>query len=100
MRLVLVQEGEFPGTAALLVRLPAEEPRIRWVNHLVSSTGPRFVSIDEDAGGNELSMATLSESGTCFYQRLVGDGPAVRHHVDGAASCNAHAFQDGFGVGW
>ena len=98
--LVLLEEEQFPGTAALLVRLPAEEPRIQWVNHMVSSTGPRVVSIDEDAGGNELAMATLSESGTCFYQRLVADGPTVRHHVDAAASCDSHAFQDGIGVGW
>jgi hypothetical protein len=58
------------------------------------------VSIDEDDGGNELAMATLSESGTCFYQRLERAGPTVRHHVEDAPACHAHAFQDGAGAGW
>lgn len=98
--LILVAEDEFPGTAELLGRLPLEEPRIRWLDHQVDSTGPREVSIDEDDGGAELAMATLSETGTCFYLRLVRDGPNVRHRVDGAASCNAHTFQDGLGAGW
>ena len=98
--LVLVQDESFPGTAELLVRLPAEEPRINWLDHLVSSTDPRSVSIDHDAAGTELAMATMSESGTCFYQRLVRNAPTVRHHVDDAATCNAHTFQDGAGVGW
>ncbi len=67
---------------------------------MVSSTGPRQVSIDEDAGGTELAMAVQSETGTCFYQRLARNGPTVKHHVDGAATCNADTFQDGAGVGW
>jgi type IV pilus assembly protein PilA len=98
--LVLVQEEGFPGTAALLIRLPAEEPRIAWLDHKVSSTGPRQVSIDEDAAGTELAMATMSDSGTCYYQRLDRDGPTVKHHVDDAADCDAHTFQDGAGAGW
>ncbi|MCB2224279.1 MAG: type II secretion system GspH family protein [Actinobacteria bacterium] len=98
--LVLVQEESFPSTAALLARLPAEEPRIAWLDHMVSSTGPRQVSIDEDAGGTELALATRSESGTCFYLRLQRNGPTIRHHVDGAAACIAHDFQDGAGAGW
>jgi len=98
--MVLIDEESFPATAELLVRLPAEEPRIDWLDHNVSSASPRSTSIDEDAAGTELAMATMSESGTCFYQRLVRNGPTVRHHVDDAATCNAHTFQDGPGVGW
>jgi prepilin-type N-terminal cleavage/methylation domain-containing protein len=98
--LVLVQEEEFPSTADLLVRLPLEEPRIGWLGPLVSSTGPREVSIEEDDGGTELAMATMSESGTCFYQRLVRNTGTVRHHADGAATCNARTFVDGAGAGW
>lgn len=97
---VLVEEDQFPSTAQLLVTLPAEEPALQWVDHMVSSTGPGVVSIDEDAGGTELAMAAMSESGTCFYLRLVRDGPTVHHHVEAAAACNAHAFQDGAGAGW
>ncbi len=97
---VVIDYEGFPGTGALLVLLPTLEPRIEWLDHLVSSTGPRQVSIDEDDGGNELAMATMSESGTCFYQRLHRTGPTVKHHVDGAATCNANTFQDGAGIGW
>jgi len=86
--MVLIDEESFPATAELLVRLPAEEPRIDWLDHNVSSASPRSTSIDEDAAGTELAMATMSESGTCFYQRLVRNGPTVRHHVDDAATCN------------
>jgi type IV pilus assembly protein PilA len=98
--LVYLEDGEFPTTAALLVRLPLEEPQLIWLNHLVSSAGPGQVSVDEDAGGTELAMATFSETGTCFYQRLVAGGLTVRHRVDGATDCNAHDFQDGAGSGW
>ena len=97
---VLVEEEHFPGTAALLVLLPTLEPRIEWRNHLDSSSGPHQVSIDHDDNGNELAMATLSESGTCFYQRLQRLAPTIRHMVADAATCNAHTFQDGAGSGW
>ena len=96
---VIDQEG-FPGTAALLVLLPTLEPRIEWLDHQDSSTGPRQVSIDHDDGGNELAMASMSDSGTCYYQRLHRTSATVKHHVDGAATCNAHTFQDGAGIGW
>ena len=96
---VIDHEG-FPGTAALLVLLPTLEPRIAWLDHRDSSTGPRQVSIDEDDNGNELAMAAMSDSGTCYYQRLHRTGPTVKHHVDDAATCNAHTFQDGVGIGW
>jgi prepilin-type N-terminal cleavage/methylation domain-containing protein len=97
---VLMEETRFPATPALLALLPTLEPRIEWLDHLDSSTGPRQVSIDQDAGGDELAMAAMSASGTCFYQRLERLGPTVRHHVEDAADCNAHDFQDGAGAGW
>ena len=97
---VLVEDEQFPSTAALLVRLPAIEPGLQWLDHMVDSAGPGEVSIDEDDGGNELSMAVMSDSGTCYYQRLVKPSVTVRHHVEDAATCNAHSFQDGAGVGW
>jgi prepilin-type N-terminal cleavage/methylation domain-containing protein len=98
--LVYFEEGRFPATATLLVRLPLEEPQIAWIDHMTDSTGSDEVSVDEDASGTELAMATLSETGTCFYQRLVAGGPTARHRVDDAVSCRAHSFQDGAGAGW
>jgi type IV pilus assembly protein PilA len=97
---VLLEDEEFPATAALLVRLPTIEPSIQWLDHMVNSTGPGRISIDEDDGGTELAMAAMSESGTCYYQRLVKSSVTVRHHVEDAATCNAHTFQDGAGAGW
>jgi type IV pilus assembly protein PilA len=97
---VLVEAEQFPSTAALLVRMPTIEPSLQWLDHLVDSTGPTRVSIAEDDGGAELSMAVMSESGTCFYQRLVATSVTVRHHVEDAATCNAHSFRDGAGAGW
>lgn len=98
--LVYLEDGAFPSTASLLVRLPLEEPQIAWLNHLVSSAGPNQVSVDEDASGTELAMAARSDTGTCFYQRLVAGGVTVKHKVEGAATCTAHDFQDGAGAGW
>ncbi len=97
---VMIDHEGFPGTDALLVLLPTMEAQVDWLDDVDSSTGPRQVSIDEDDGGNELAMATMSESGTCFYQRLHRTSATVKHHVDAAATCNAQTFQDGAGIGW
>jgi len=97
---VMIDHEGFPSTDALLVLLPTQEPRIEWIDHQDSSAGPRQVSIDHDDNGNELAMAAMSESGTCYYERLHRTGPTVKHHVDDAATCNAHTFQDGVGIGW
>jgi len=97
---VMLEEEGFPATGVLLVLLPLKEPSIDWLDHQTSSTGPDQISVDQDAGGDELAMATMSDSGTCFYQRLDVAAPAVKHRVDDAGSCVAHDFQDGAGSGW
>lgn len=96
---IALENGGMPGNAALLAALPTVEPSITWQDHLVSSTGPKFVSIDEDEG-TELAMAVQSKSGTCWYLRVRTTGPAIRHHDSAAATCVGHDFQDGAGSGW
>ena len=98
--LVVLEEGIIPGRATLLVLLPTMEPSIEWIDHNDSSTGPRQVSLDDDNSGQELALAALSESGSCFYLRVIIGSPPARRIVQDAATCRAHDFQNGADTGW
>ncbi len=98
--MVLLDEGTFPNKATLLVLLPTIETSIEWLDHQDSSTGPPQVSLDDDNGGQELSLATLSQSGSCFYLRVINGVLPARKVVQAAATCASHDFQDGADTGW
>jgi type IV pilus assembly protein PilA len=98
--LVLIDEGTFPSKATLLVLLPTIETSIEWLDHVDSSTGPPQVSLDDDNGGQELALATLSESGSCFYLRVINGSPPARKVVQAAATCASHDYQGGADTGW
>ncbi len=98
--LVLIDEGTFPNKAVLLVLLPTIESSIEWIDHQDSSTGPLQVSLDDDNGGQDLSLATLSESGSCFYLRVINGSLPARKFVQAAATCTSHDFQGGADTGW
>ena len=98
--LVILQEGSVPSKATLLVMLPTIEPSFDWIDHADSSTSPSQVSIDDDNGGQELALASMSESGACFYLRVINGSPPARKVVQGAATCASHDFQGGADTGW
>ena len=98
--MVLIDEGIFLNKAILLVLLPTIETSIEWIDHQDSSTGPPQVSLDDDNGGQDLVLATLSESGSCFYLRVINGSPPTRKVVQAAATCASHDFQDGADTGW
>lgn len=98
--MVLIDEGIFLNKAILLVLLPTIETSIGWIDHQDSSTGPPQVSLDDDNGGQDLVLATLSESGSCFYLRVINGSPPTRKVVQAAATCASHDFQDGADTGW
>jgi len=98
--LVILQEGIIPGRAELLALLPTLEPAIEWIDHFDDSTGPHQVSLDEHDAGQELALAAMSESGSCFYLRVVTGAPSVKAVVPNAATCQAHDFQNGADTGW
>ena len=98
--LVILEEGIIPSRATLLVLLPTMEPSIDWIDHTDSSTGPPQVSLDEHNSGQELALATLSESGSCFYLRVITGSPPARQVVQAAATCESHDFQNGADTGW
>ena len=100
VQFVFLEEGYYPHRSVLLVDLPTIEPSIEWIDHLDSPTGPHQVSLDEDAGGAELAMSTMSESGSCYYLRLIDGSPPARRVVHNAANCRSHDYQDGADTGW
>lgn len=96
---IALESGEFPGTDDAVALLRTLEPAYTWNDHGVASTGPNVLSVDEDEGRRELNFAALSESGTCFFLRVVIDGETVRHkELEG--DCDSHEFQDQPGSGW
>jgi type IV pilus assembly protein PilA len=97
---MVLLEGTFPNKAVLLVLLPTIETSIEWIDHQDSSTGPPQVSLDDDNGGQELSLATLSQSGSCFYLRVIKGAPPARKVVQAAATCASHDYQGGADTGW
>jgi type IV pilus assembly protein PilA len=91
----------FPTTAEFLALLPTIEPNMIWLDHDVSSTSPREVSVATTVGRREFALAARSEAGSCFYARLVVDTQtAYHHHTNGAATCRADDFTAGAGIGW
>ncbi len=91
----------FPTTGEFLAHLPSVEPGITWLDHDVSSTGPNEVSVATAVGAREFAVAARSESGSCFYARLVVDTQTVyHHHADAVATCRADDFTAGAGAGW
>lgn len=97
--LVIIEQGDVPKRSVLLTLLPTLEPVIDWVDHKDSSTGPAQVSIDDDKG-QQLTLAALSESGTCYYVRVMVDSPPMRGFVEGAANCESHDYENGADTGW
>lgn len=97
---VALQSNGFPASATLAATLPVTEPIYAWLTSEESSTHPGEVSVADDAGGEELALATRSRSGSCFYLRLALDASPVRHVVHNAAACQAADFRDGAGSGW
>jgi len=98
--LVILQEGYFPGRAELLVFLPTIESSIEWIDHLDSPTESHQVSLDDHNGGTELALSTMSESGSCYYLRVIDGSPPAKRVVHNAATCRSHDFQDGADTGW
>lgn len=98
--MVIIDEGTFPGRATLLVLLPTIETSIEWIDHQDSSTGPPQVSLDDDNSGQELALAAQSESGSCFYLRVINGSPPAKKVVQAAATCASHDFQDVADTGW
>jgi type IV pilus assembly protein PilA len=97
---VILEEGQLPGRAELLARLPIIESAIIWIDHFDDSTDPREVSLDETAGGQQLALAAYSHSGSCFYLRVINGAPPAKKVVTSAATCQAHDFQVGADTGW
>jgi type IV pilus assembly protein PilA len=98
--LVILEEGIVPPRATLLVLLPTIEPSIEWIDHADSSASPSQVSLDDLNAGQELALATLSGSGSCFYLRVINGSPPARKVVPAAATCASHDFQNGADTGW
>lgn len=96
---IAIEDGQFGSNATMLARLPNEESSIEWVDHTDPSTRPTMVSTDE-GGGTELNLAARSDSGTCFYLRVVVDAPSTHHMDPSAGSCEAHDYQGGPDGGW
>lgn len=97
----LALEGStFPSRATLVATMPGLEPSLTWVDHLVSSTGPKVISVDDDAAGMELALAARSHSGSCFYLRISLLSGVSRRVVPNAPTCMAHDYQDGADTGW
>lgn len=100
-RWIELRDGEFPSTSDSVTLLNTLEPAFTWVDHKVASTGPSVISVDEDNGKTDLNFAVLSDSGTCFYLRVVVGQPASIRSLDTSASeCTSHDFQDEPGSGW
>ena len=99
-RLVAMEQGSIPNQAGLLATFPAMEPALDWVDHLVNSTGPSEVSMDQTGGGRELALSAMSQSGSCFYLRVDLDAPTSKTAVASAATCNSHDYQTGADTGW
>ena len=100
-RLIVIEDGVFPGTAASVVLLNATEPAFVWVEHKDPSTGPGVISVDEDNTGADLNFAVLSGSGTCWYLRVnVSQLTSERSFDTSVASCESHDFQNGADTGW
>lgn len=98
--LVILEEGTIPGRATLLVLLPTLEPSIEWIDHKDSSTGPHQVSLDDHNSGQELALASLSESGSCFYLRVIDGSPPAKGVLEDATTCESHDYQNGADTGW
>ncbi|MCH7584256.1 MAG: type II secretion system protein [Acidobacteria bacterium] len=96
--LVVLEQGSLPGRPALLALLPTLEPNIDWMDHKDSSTGPRQVSIAKI--GQELTMAALSESGSCFWLRVMDGSPVAQGFVEAAATCEAFDYRQTADTGW
>lgn len=96
--LVVLEQGSLPGRPALLALLPTLEPNIDWMDHKDSSTGPRQVSIAKI--GQELTMAALSESGSCFWLRVMDGSPVAQGFVEAAATCEAFDYRLTADTGW
>ncbi len=96
--LVALEEGSLPGRPALLAILPTLEPIIDWIDHKDSSTGPGQVSIAKI--GQELTMAALSESGSCFWLRVMDGSNVAQGFVEAAATCEAFDYRLTADTGW
>ena len=98
--MVILEQNTFPSRASLLVLLPTIEPSIQWIDHADSSTGPQQISLDDHNAGQELSLAAQSDSGSCFYLRVIVGSPPSRQVVSNAATCESHDYQNGADTGW
>ncbi len=96
--LVVLEEGSLPGGPALLALLPNLESSIDWIDDKDSSTGPRQVSIAKH--GQELVLANLSDSGSCFWLRVINGSNVARGFVEAAATCEAFDYRLTAGTGW
>ncbi len=96
--LVALEQGSLPGRPALLALLPTVEPTIDWIDHKDSSTGPWQVSIAKI--GQELTMAALSESGSCFWLRVMDGSTVAQGVVESAATCEAFDYRLTADTGW
>lgn len=96
--LVFVENGSLPKKNELLALLPTREPTLTWIDHKDSSTSPRQISIDVDA--QELTMAALSTSGSCYWARVSFGAASARGFVEAAAKCEGHDFKNTADTGW
>jgi len=98
---IALEEGAFPNTSDSIALLNTLEPAFTWVDHNVASTGPEIISVDEDNKKTDLNFAVYSQSGTCFYLRVVVGQPAsIRGKDTNAEECTSHDFQGALGTDW
>ncbi len=96
--LVVLEEGSLPGRPALLALLPSVDPSIDWIDHKDSSTGPRQVSIAKQ--GQQLVLAALSETGSCYWLRVMSGSTVASGFVEAAATCEAFDYRLTADTGW
>ena len=97
---VVIEFEEFPSTNDSVALFRSRETAFTWNEHGDASTGPKVVSVDEDNGRQEMNIAVLSDSGTCFFSRVVVGGATVHHKEVDSPDCDSHEFQDEPGTGW
>jgi len=101
--LVFLEEATIPKKPNLIPLLTSLEPSTTWIDFNVSSTGPGVISVQGPNNANddqELLMAALSDSGTCYFLRAIIGATTERGFEKSAASCKANDHKNSPDTGW
>jgi len=97
--IVGLDSGVFPSTATLLDDLPAVESAYSWLDSTVASAASNEISVRQSGSGSEVEIAAISESGTCYYMRVVLNG-VTEYHLSDADPCTSDWFETAAATGW